>query len=78
MHVKSGRAARCCEHQALCVSAQPHQLDLTVNLKVFSLYSFCPSFFLLCFLCLWFYHFSFLQTGIICHSIQHGHAFAPK
>lgn len=45
MHVKSGRAARCCEHQALCVSAQPHQLDLTVNLKVFSLYSFCPSFF---------------------------------
>ena len=35
MHVKSGRAARCCEHQALCVSAQPHQLDLTVNLKVF-------------------------------------------
>ena len=38
MHVKSGRAARCCEHQALCVSAQPHQLDLTVNLKVFFLY----------------------------------------
>lgn len=76
-HVEPGSAAWRCWHQdTILVRTAP---SIWSHSKFKSkIFLFIPFVFLFSdvFVCLWFYHFSFLHKGTKHHYIQHGHVFA--